>query len=182
MVGGAITNNALAPVMTLPAVGACGPSYSTNSGLSGTYSYNASTGDLTLSGINNATLANGTYCFHNLTLTNSGQLKVNGTVVIRLTGTLSIGGASSLTNMTGIPGNLRIISSYGGANGVSINNGVNNIMMIYAPQTGVSVTGMGALFGTVVGKTITVGNSGTIHYDIKSKPVWPDIWSVILAP
>lgn len=63
-VGGTRTNNALAPVMTLPSVPACGPPYSPNSGISGTYSYNASTGDLTLSGVNIATLVNGNYCFH----------------------------------------------------------------------------------------------------------------------
>src|SRR4030095_7893347 len=126
-VSGVTTNNALAPAMTLPAVGVCGPAYSSANGLSGTYSYNQGTGDLTLSGANNATLAAGTYCFHNLALTNSGQLQINGTVVIRLTGTLSIGNASSLNNMTGIPGNLRILSSYAGANGVLINNGAGNV-------------------------------------------------------
>ena len=69
-VGGTRTNNALAPVMTLPSVPACSP-FSSNSGITGTYSYNSSTGDLTLSGVNIATLANGNYCFHNITLGNS---------------------------------------------------------------------------------------------------------------
>ena len=118
-VGGTRTNNALAPVMTLPSVPACGPPYSPNSGISGTYSYNASTGDLTLSGVNIATLANGNYCFHNVTLGNSAQLKVNGPVVIKLTGTLNTSGATSLNNTTQIPSNLRILSSYSGSNGVS---------------------------------------------------------------
>jgi cytoskeletal protein CcmA (bactofilin family) len=181
-VGGTTTNNALAPLMTFPAVPSCGPSYSSNSGISGTYSYNASTGDLTLSGVNLATLANGSYCFHNLTLTNSAQLKVTGPVVIKLTGALNIGGASTLSNTTGIPGNLRILSSYSGANGVVINNGANNFMLLYAPQTDVSISGTAPLFGSVVGKTITVGNSGTIHYDIRLKSVWQDIWNLIIAP
>src|SRR6185312_5682304 len=69
VVGGTITNNALAPVMTMPSVPTCSP-FSSNSGISGTYTYNSSTGDLTLSGINIATLANGNYCFHNVTLSN----------------------------------------------------------------------------------------------------------------
>jgi hypothetical protein len=181
-VGGTITNNALAPLMTLPAVPACGPPYSSNSGISGTYSYNASAGDLILSGVNTATLANGAYCFHNLTLTNSAQLRVDGLVVIKLTGALNIGGASSVSNTTGIPGNLRILSSYSGANGVTINNGANNHMMIYAPQTDVRISGTGRLFGSAVGKTITVGNSGAIHYDTRLESVWPDIWSLIFGP
>jgi hypothetical protein len=176
-VGGTITNNALAPLMTLPAVPACGPPYSSNSGISGTYSYNASTGDLILSGVNIATLANGVYCFRNLTLTNSAQLKINGPVVIKITGTLNIGGASRLNNTTGNPGNLRILSSYSGANGVRINNGAANHIMVYAPRTGVSISGTAPLFGSVVGKTITVTNSGAIHYDTRLTTMWPDVMS-----
>jgi endonuclease G len=179
-VGGKITNNALSPLVTAPAVPACGPPYSSNSGISGTYSYNASAGDLTMSGVNVATLANGAYCFHNLTLTNIAQLKVNGPVVIKLTGALNIGGASSFTNTTGIPGNLRILSSYSGAGGVTINNGANNYMVVYAPQTEVNISGVARLFGSVVGKTITAVNSGAIHYDTELNAIWPDIWSLIL--
>lgn len=176
-VNGTITNNALAPVMTLPSVSACGPPYSSNSGISGTYSYNQSTGDLTLSGVNIATLANGNYCFHNVTLTNSAQLKVNGPVTIKITGTLSASGATSLNNTTGIPANLRILSSFTGSNGVSFSNGTNVYLLIYAPNTSVSVSGSAPLFGTVIGKTVTISNSGIIHYDIQLKSIWPDIFS-----
>jgi len=178
VVGGTITNGQLVPPMTLPSVAACG-SYSPNTGISGTYSYNPSTGDLSLSGINIATLANDTYCFHNVTLTNSAQLKVNGPVVIKITGTFTASGATSLTNTTSIPANLRILSSYTGTNGVTLSNGTNAYLVIYAPNTGVSITGAAPLFGTVAGKTLTISNSGMIHYDIKLKSVWPDIWSLI---
>lgn len=178
-VNGTITNNQLAPVMTLPSVSACGPPYSSNSGISGTYTYNQSTGDLTLSGVNIATLANGTYCFHNITLTNSAQLKVNGLVTIKLTGTLNASGASSLTNTTSVPANFRILSSFSGSNGVSFTNSANAQMLIYAPNTSVSISGAAPLFGTVVGKSITLSNSGIIHYDVQLKSVWPEIWSAI---
>jgi len=181
VVGGTITNNALAPVMTLPSVPACSP-FSSNSGISGTYSYNASTGDLTLSGINIATLANGNYCFHNVTLTNSGQLKINGLVTIKLTGTLNAGGASTVNNTTLIPANLRILSSYSGSNGVIFSNGNSAYLLIYAPNTSVADTGSAPLFGTVVGKTVTLSNSGAIHYDTQLKSVWPDIWTLIFGP
>jgi hypothetical protein len=179
VVGGTITNNALAPVMTLPSVPACGPPYSPNTGITGTYTYNASTGDLTLSGVNIATLANGTYCFHNVTLTNSAQLKVNGPVVIKLTGTLSASGATSLPNTTQIPSNLQILSSFTGSNGVSFSNGTSLQLVIYAPSTNVTISGSAPLFGTVVGKTVTISNSGMIHYDTLLKNIWPNIWSLI---
>lgn len=177
-VGGTITNHALAPVMTLPPVGVCAP-FSPNSGISGTYSYNSGTGNLSLSGTNIATLANGNYCFHNVTLTNSAQLKVNGPVVIRLTGTLSASGATSLTNTTAVPGNLRILSSYTGATGVTFSNGTNAYLVIYAPATGVSISGSAPVFGTIAGKTVSVTNSGALHYDIQLKAVWPAIFALL---
>ena len=182
IIGGTITNNLLAPVMTLPSVPACGPPYSPNSGISGTYSYNSTTGDLSLSGVNIATLANGTYCFHNLTLTNSGQLKVNGPVTIKLTGTLNASGATSLTNTTAIPANLRILSSFSGSNGVTFSNGTSVYLLLYAPNTNVTNSGAAPLFGTIVGKTVTISNSGMLHYDTRLKTNWPDIWSLILGP
>ena len=177
------TNNALAPVMTLPPVPTCGPPYSSNSGISGTYSYNAGTGDLTLSGVNVATLANGNYCFHNITLGNSSQLKVNGPVVIRLTGTLNTSGATSLPNTTLIPSNLQILSSYSGSgNGVNFGNSSSLQLVVYAPRTGVNISGSVPLFGTVIGKSITLGNSGAIHYDTRLQTIWPAIWVLIFGP
>jgi hypothetical protein len=180
-VGGTITNNALAPSMTMPAVGVCSP-FSSNSGISGTYTYNAGTGDLSLSGVNIATLANGNYCFHNITLTNSAQLKVNGLVTIKMTGTLNTSGATSFNNTTATPANLRILSSYSGGTGVTFGNSTNVHLVIYAPNTGVSISGAAPLFGTVIGKSVTTGNSGLIHYDIKLKTIWPDLWTLILGP
>jgi uncharacterized repeat protein (TIGR01451 family) len=181
-VGGVITNNALAPVISLQPVPTCGPPYSSNSGISGSYSYNASTGDLSLSGVNVATLANGTYCFHNLSVTSSSQLKVNGPVTIRLTGTLSTGGAASINNTTLNPSNLRILSSYTGSNGVSFGNSASAHLVVYAPGTGVTISGASPLFGTVAGKSITISNSGMLHYDTRLQSIWPDMWLSIFGP
>ncbi|HSS20791.1 MAG TPA: immunoglobulin-like domain-containing protein [Pyrinomonadaceae bacterium] len=175
---GTRTNNALAPVMTLPAVGACSP-FSSNSGISGTYSYNAATGDLTLSGVNIATLANGNYCFHNVTLGNSAQLKVNGPVVIKMTGTLNTSGATNLNNTTQIPSNLRILSSYSGSNGIVLGNSVSVYALIYSPNTGLNLSGSAPLFGTFAGKTLIIGNSGAIHYDTQLKAAWPAVWALL---
>jgi hypothetical protein len=180
-VGGTITNNALAPAMTLPAVAPCSP-FSSSAGISGTFSYNSATGDLTLSGTNVATLANGTYCFHNISMTNVGQLRVNGPVTIKLTGTLSVGGASSLNNTTLIPSNLRILSSFTGSNGVSLSNSSAAYVLIYAPGTGVTDSGAVPIFGTVVGKTVTLSNSAAIHFDTQLKTIWPSVWPLILGP
>jgi uncharacterized repeat protein (TIGR01451 family) len=178
-VGGTRTNNSPGPVMTLPAVTPCGPPYSSAAGISGTYSYNASTGDLTLSGVNIATLANGNYCFHNVTLGNSSQLKVNGLVVIKMTGTLNTSGASNLNNTTQIPGNLRILSSYSGSNGVVLGNSTAIYAVLYSPNTGLNISGAVPLFGTFAGKVLIIGNSGAIHYDTQMKTLWPAIWALL---
>ena len=180
-IGGTVTNNQLAPVMSLPSVPDCG-SFSPNNGISGNYSYNPTTGNLSLSGTNIATLANGTYCFHNLSLTNSAQLKINGPVVIKLTGTLNAGGATSLTNTTNNPGNLRILSSYTGTNGVSFTNSTSAHLIIYAPRTGVTVSGAAPLLGFVAGKSVTISNSGQIHFDTQLTNVWGDVWALIFGP
>jgi hypothetical protein len=177
-IGGTRTPNTLAPFMTLPSLSPCSP-FSSNSGISGTYTYNAGTGDLTLSGVNIATLANGNYCFHNVTLGNSAQLKVNGPVVIKLTGTLNTSGATSLNNTTQIPSNLRILSSYSGSNGVILGNSASVYALIYAPNTGLNLSGAAPLFGTFAGKTLIIGNSGAIHYDTQLKAAWPAIWALL---
>jgi hypothetical protein len=167
--------------MTLPSVPACTP-FSSNSGISGTYSYSSSTGDLSLSGVNIATLANGNYCFHNVTVSGSAQLKVNGPVVIKMTGTLNTSGASSMPNTTAIPSNLRILSSYSGSNGVNFGASSNVHLVIYAPQTGVTISGATPLFGTVAGKSLTISGSGMLHYDTQLKTIWPAVWTLIFGP
>jgi hypothetical protein len=134
-----------------------------------------------LSGVNVATLANGSYCFNDVTLTNSAQLKVNGPVVIHLTGKLNASGASSINNTTSLPRNLRILSSYSGSNGVTLSNGSNTYMVVYAPQTSTSVSGSAPLFGALVAKTLSVTNSGAVHFDITLLSTWPD-WCSLLAP
>src|SRR4029077_11368739 len=122
---------------------------------------------------------NGTYCFHNVTLTNSGQLKVNGPVTIKLTGTFNAGGASTVNNTTQIPANLKILSSFSGSNGVIFSNGNSAYLLIYAPTTSVANTGSAPLFGTIVGNTVTVSNSGMLHYDTQLKTIWPELWTLI---
>jgi len=55
-------------------------------------------------------------------------------------------------------------------------------MMVYAPQTENIISGTEPVFGGVVGKTITVGNSGTIHNDTRLNAILPDIWNLIFSP
>lgn len=48
--------------------------------------------------------------------------------------------------------------------------------------TSVTNSGSAPLFGTIVGKTVTISNSGQLHYDTKLKTIWPDLWTLIVGP
>ena len=62
---------------------ACG-AFSSPAGLAGKYTYNQATGDLTVNK-GTTTVAPGTYCFHNVTVTGASTLKPTGAVVLKLT-------------------------------------------------------------------------------------------------
>jgi hypothetical protein len=95
---------------------------------------------------------------------------------------LNTSGATNLNNTTQIPSNLRILSSFTGSNGVTFGNSANIYSVIYAPNTGLNISGAAPLFGTAAAKTITLGGSGAIHYDTTLISIWPDLWALIVGP
>jgi hypothetical protein len=170
---GSRTPNSPSPTLNPPSVASCSP-YSGPVGLSGQFSYNAATGDLTLSGQKTATLAAGTYCFRNVALSGGSSLNVSGPVTIVLNGVLSVAGGSHLNAAGQIPGNLRISSSFAGVNGVSL-GGSTVHAGIFAPRTNVVATGGAQLYGAVLGKTLnTSGISTSLHQDLQLTEVWAE--------
>jgi hypothetical protein len=159
--GTATPNSPSAPLAPAP-VAECLP-FSGGFGVSGKFTYNAIKGDLTVKGP--ATLADGTYCFHNVTLTGGGMLRVTGPVAIGLTGQLDVGGGSNLVNATSVPANLQISSSYVGGNGIDL-SAINAYVSIYAPRTGITLAGGSAVFGSLLGRTLTVSGDSSVHYDV----------------
>ena len=101
---------------------ACSP-YSDGSGIGGAFTYDAVKGDLTVKGGKTATLAAGTYCFHNVTVGGGATLRAAGAVGLALTGKLDAGGGSSLVTASSAPSDLKIRSSYTGGGGVSLGGG-----------------------------------------------------------
>ena len=53
-------------------------------------------------------------------------------------------------------------------------DGSGTYLTIYAPGTSVTVSGGGPLFGSLVGKTLTVSGNSFVHQDL----ALPDVWSV----
>jgi hypothetical protein len=122
-VTGTITAGSPASALVAPLPASCSP-FSSSAGISGTFSYSSSTGDLVVNGPNTATLANGTYCFHSITLNTGGTLRVNGPVVVNLTGKLTANLGSIVNNTTNAGGNLQVHSSYTGTDtGVALSGG-----------------------------------------------------------
>jgi hypothetical protein len=158
-----------APIVA-PTPATCSP-YSSGAGISGRYSYDPARGDLTVSGQGAATLANGTYCFHNVTVSGGATLAVNGPVQINLTGQLN-GSGGSFLNRTYVPANLKIASSYAGGNGVTLSGGSSAYMAVYAPRTGITLSGNGSLYGAALGKTFTSSGNASAHYDVALLDVW----------
>ena len=138
--------------------------FSPASRIGGKFTYDAAKGDLTINGNSTATLTNGSYCFHSLTLSGKGKLAVSGAVKIYLTGQFAATGNSS-SDTGGVPANLQILSSYTGDNGVLLQGTTNLYMTIYAPQTSVSLMGTPQLYGSVLGKTLSVSGNPSLHFD-----------------
>jgi hypothetical protein len=168
-INGTATANSPAASIAAPAVAACSP-FSSASGIGGKFSYSKSKGDLSVAGGNTATLADGTYCFHKVTLSSGATLRVNGRVVIRLTGQLSANGAA-FVNSTNVPANLQISSSYSGADGVTLSGGSGAYLTLFAPRTYVTLSGGLPVHGSVLGKKLTV-TGGAVHYDVRLTTVW----------
>jgi hypothetical protein len=169
-INGTVTPNTPTPEIAAPAVPACSP-YSSAAGLGGKFAYNPATGDLTVSGGKTATLANGTYCFHNLVLSGGSELTVSGPVSIVLNGLLNASGGS-LVNLTRLPSNLELGSSFAGADGVILSGGSAGYLSVYAPRTSIALSGGSPVYGALLGKTLSLSGGSAVHYDTRLATVW----------
>lgn len=162
---GATTNNA--PPLTFPPVTPCGPPYSNGTGItwSGDGSYDSATGELGGSGGANIVLANGIYCFNEITLSGSSTLTVNGPVQIYLTGKSVLSGGG-IQNTSNLASNLRIYSSgVGNSQGITLSGGSTAYMAIYAPEAKITFSGGSDFYGAIIGQSITNSGGTQMHYD-----------------
>jgi hypothetical protein len=147
-------------------------------GNTATYTYSASTGDITISGNGNVvTFPNGAYCFHNFTVSGGASVRVTSGSLVKLyiSGILSASGGS-FSNLSNIPAELEIFSSYTQSNGVYISGGSKSYLTVYAPQTDVTISGGSPLFGAVLGRTLTSTGNALLHIDLNI-PGGPTGWA-----
>ena len=172
-IGGTSTPNTASPTISAASVSACSP-YSSSAGLSGKFTYNPATGDLTVGGGKTVTLADGDYCFRNITLSGGAILAVNGPVRIELTGILNASGGAFL-NTTYDPANLEIASSYAGGNGAVLSGGGQGAYLsLYAPQTAITLSGGAQVYGAVLGKSVALSGGAAVHEDAQLLLVWSE--------
>lgn len=92
-------------------------------------------------------------------------------VTVYATGRINFGGGHSQTIAPVVEAGgeirptLSIYTSFSGNNGVRVTGSAPLSASIYAPYSDVSVTGSGALYGAVRGRTVSVSGAGGIHYD-----------------
>jgi hypothetical protein len=173
---GTKTPNSPSQTINPSPVAACSP-YTPATAFGGYTSYSAATGDLVIGSGKTVTLAAGTYCFRNVTLTGGGTLNAGGAVTVVVNGVLSTSGGASLNTAGKIPANLQIRSSFTGANGVSLNGG-SAYATVFAPRTNAILGGGAQLYGAVLGKTLSLsGVGGAIHYDVQTVTVWSEYFA-----
>jgi hypothetical protein len=115
------------------------------------------------------TLAPGNYVAANINVSAPGAIKVApaGQVRIWVTGSLNLGGN---LNSGGVPRNLAFLVTSSGF--VNINRGGALFGMVYAPTSGMSVNS--PVFGTVVGRSVTLNSGAAVHFDESSACTAPN--------
>ncbi len=136
--------------------------------------YVVNLGALNISSSNVYNIPPGDYEVTSLSVSGAGKLnltQVNGSygpVRFFVSGptsgnAVSISGSGSVNNNSAAPQNFQIW--YGGGQGITLSGAANMYALVYAPGAPVSVTGSGALYGAVVGYSVTASGAGGIHFD-----------------
>lgn len=117
--------------------------------------------NFSLTGNQTLDLPPGTYYFNDFDLTGQAAIDISGPTILYVTGDLDTAGGQVL-NSSEIPSNLKILMTGGTAR---IIGNAEMYGILYAPNTDVTITGTGELFGAVVGRTLTMQGTGDAHYD-----------------
>lgn len=151
--------------VTLPSgitnMGAAGGGSSSWAPAPGRYS-----GNVQMSGTAILSLSPGTYVFDSLKLSGQSQLiLLNATEKTEIYingGTLDLSGGS-VANPSMKAGNL-VVKVVGSGN-VKVSGNGTPYFAVYAPDSAISVTGNGDVYGAIVGASVTWNGNGYIHYD-----------------
>jgi hypothetical protein len=124
--------------------------------------------NLSLQSNQSLTLPGGVYYAQNVTLSGGSSLTFTGPATIYCYGTLNMSGNTVTAGNQ--PGNLTIIMCKkpdGRAPGpVTIGGTAALYSTVYAPQSAVTLSGSGDIYGSVLGLTVDMTGTSAIHYDL----------------
>jgi Flp pilus assembly protein TadG len=114
-------------------------------------------------------LPGGNYYFNNFTLDGGSDLSFTGPATIYCYGSFSMSGNTSTSGSK--PGNLRLVMVPDPNNGdppgsVTVSSSAALYATVYAPQSNVSLSGSGDIYGSVLGLTVIMTGSSGIYYDM----------------
>ena len=148
-------------------------------GSSGTYSTSNNDNALLPTGVysggnwtinsNSYNIPAGNYLVKNLNVAAGGSMNFLGATTIYVYGTVSISG-NTATNAN-LPKNLKIVMIHDPGNNnapgsVQISSSAALYADIYAPESAVTLGGSGAIYGQVIGKSVSMTGSSDIYYDL----------------
>jgi hypothetical protein len=126
-------------------------------------------GDINISNNKSMNFPAGTYYVNNITLGPNATMNMLGAVTIYAYGNVSIKG--QVNTLSNVPGNLNLTMvpnpSTGAAPGtVDLGSSGATYANVYAPQSAITMSGNGAIYGRVIGKSIYATGSADIYYDL----------------
>jgi hypothetical protein len=132
-------------------------------GLSGSYTYDGVTHDLTLGTNDIVTFSEGVYFFNDINFGSNSQLQVvpGDEVIIYTTGDMVLQSNTSL-NLGGVPSDLIIYSS---GSFLTMGMSIDVTAAFYGPDADITIGMNCDFYGAAIGKSVYVDNSATIHYD-----------------
>lgn len=137
-----------------------------------TVTYNALGKTFSASGGGTVTFPGGTYIFSTFSLSGNTTVEFTGPTTIYVTNGFDTSGGV-VNNTTGIASDLSVIAQQYALPGIptikkptySLSGGSGSFMTYYGPSTDLSISGGSSLYGSFVGKNVTLGGGTFVHYD-----------------
>jgi Flp pilus assembly protein TadG len=170
MSGSSSVSGSTAPLssyLTYPNASA-GSAATTNNDSAAGSSLNPGTNDFGIGGTTSLTLPGGVYYFHNFNTAGQTTLSFSGPATVYVTGNVGINGATVTSG--NLPENLSI--QVIGSGNVNVGNNASIYFNLYAPQSPVTLSGSGAIYGSVLGFSINMTGTSSINYDLGLPGAW----------
>lgn len=122
-------------------------------------------GAISLSGNATRTIVAGTYTASSLSISGNARLIIDSTlgpVHLYVSGAISIAG-NGINNVSAVPSDFNLVAT--GNAGVDFSGNANFAGTVYAPNSTLSLSGNGTMYGAFVGAAMRVSGNGAIHYD-----------------